>query len=386
MNVQFLKLKLSFIISICLVPILDAENFYNYQQRVNKDFINYKNMTNKNFFAYKDAQEKAMKEFVKELRVSWKDPQLSTKYQWVEYSNDLQRRKSIDYKKHIIHFEVYSTDKKEALKKFSLMLDETLQEDVSTAHKKDLLEHKIATILHTKASPVHSSAKLIGNNIDKKDLKQIEKSLNINNINTYIYKEKEIYTIDILLPNRVMTKNAMRFQKEIFFNAKREKLPASLIYAIIHSESAFNPMARSYIPAFGLMQIVPKSAGIDAYYYLYGYKKLLSAEYLYKPDKNIRIGSAYLHLLFYNYFKHIINNESRLYCTIAAYNTGAGNVARAFGSRGNISSAIQKINRLSSREVYNILLSNLPYDETKHYLKIVNQRRYMYQKFFSKKG
>jgi len=367
---------------LCLTSSLYAEDFQSYQQQARQNFTNYKKHINNSFLAYKHAQERALKEFKKELKVNWKTPQFSTKYKWVEYSKDLQNRKSIDYKNHIMHFEVHAKNKTDAMKKFSSMFHNTLNEDVRTANKKDLLEHKIAKILHKKVRPVNSSKKLIVQNIDKRDLKKIKYEFKIKNVRSYTYRKKNVYTINIPLPNRLMAKNAMRFQKEIARSATKEKIPISLVYAIIHSESAFNPMARSRVPAFGLMQIVPRTAGLDAYYYLYGYKKLLSSSYLYSPNKNIRIGAAYLHIIYYKYLRNIKNRQSRIYCTIAAYNTGSGNVARAFGYRRNISAAIRKINTMTSNAVYNTLLLNLPYSETKHYLKVVNKRRYMYQKIF----
>jgi len=155
-------------------------------------------------------------------------------------------------------------------------------------------------------------------------------------------------------------------------------------------------MARSYIPAFGLMQVVPQSAGADAYKMLYGKKKILAPSFLYNADNNILIGSAYLKRIYYGYMRKIKNPLSRLYCTIAAYNTGAGNVACAFNSttkdykgrtkcirsRGDydIIKASSKINSMSPNEVYNYLLKNLRYDEPKHYLKRVTKRMYIYKK------
>jgi len=369
-----------------LTSSLYAESLQSYQQTVKQSFTNYKKNSNDSFLAYKQAQEHALKEFKKELKLHWKDPQSSTKYKWVEYSKNLKNRKSIDFKNHMMNFEVHAKNRNDAMQKFSSMFQNTLDENITTANKRDLLEHKIAKILHKKIKPIISPEKIIAQHINKKDLRKIKNEFQLKNVHHYTYQKQNIYTIAIALPNRVMAKNAMRFQKEILIASSKEQIPISLIYAIIHSESAFNPMARSNVPAFGLMQIVPKTAGLDSYYYLYGYKKLLSAPYLYLPDNNIRIGTAYLHILYYKYLKNITNTQSRLYCTIAAYNTGSGNVARAFTNRKNISTAIKKINRLTPNEVYNILLSNLPYDETKHYLKIVNQRRNMYQKIFYKKG
>ena len=148
----------------------------------------------------------------------------------------------------------------------------------------------------------------------------------------------------------------------------------------MHSESSFSPMARSYIPAFGLMQMVPRSAGIDSYRYLYGEKKMLSSYYLYNSNNNIKIGSAYLHILYFKYLKKIKNPQSRLYCTIAAYNTGAGNVAKVFSGTTNINKASRGINKLSSDQVYKQLMRKLPYHETKKYLSKVSKRVSSYQK------
>jgi len=90
--------------------------------------------------------------------------------------------------------------------------------------------------------------------------------------------------------------------------------------------------------------------------------------YLYNPNNNVEIGSAYFHILYYSYLKDIKNPTSRLYCSIAAYNTGAGNVAKAFVGNYNISAAANVINRMSPDDVYRTLKRNLPYDETKRYL------------------
>jgi membrane-bound lytic murein transglycosylase C len=94
------------------------------------------------------------------------------------------------------------------------------------------------------------------------------------------------------------------------------------------------------------------------------------------------MGSAYLHILYYSYLKDIKNPTSRLYCTIAAYNTGAGNVARAFVGSTNRYRAAQTINRLTPQEVYTRLLSKLRYEEPKRYLVKVNKRMKMYEKLY----
>ena len=101
---------------------------------------------------------------------------------------------------------------------------------------------------------------------------------------------------------------------------------------------------------------------------------------LYDSKNNIKIGTAYLHILFYKYLKDIKNEEARLYCVIAAYNTGSGNVARAFYKTSNIKKAVQIINKMQAKDVYKQLMKKLPYKETIKYLYKVNQKRFVYNK------
>jgi len=150
----------------------------------------------------------------------------------------------------------------------------------------------------------------------------------------------------------------------------------------MHSESSFNPRARSHVPAYGLMQIVPKTAGRDTYKFLYKKDKLVSGNYLYNSTNNIKMGSAYLHILYYRYLKKIKNPDSRLYCTIAAYNTGAGNIAYAFTRTYNMNKAAPLINAMTPKQVYNKLMKDLRFDEPKHYLKKVSSRMAAYHKVY----
>lgn len=158
------------------------------------------------------------------------------------------------------------------------------------------------------------------------------------------------------------------------------QLSAELLLAIMETESAFNPMARSPIPAFGLMQIVPASAGQDATAKLFGKPRLLAPSYLYNAENNIRVGAAYFNILYYRYFKGIEDPLSRLYCAIAAYNTGPGNVSLALtGSGMKLRPAIRIANTMTPDQVYQHLLRELPYEETINYLRKVTRRLDNYQ-------
>lgn len=191
--------------------------------------------------------------------------------------------------------------------------------------------------------------------------------------------DRKKVVVTIPLRADYLTERARQYAPSVAEEADRRQLPVSLIYAIMETESHFNPRARSHIPAFGLMQLVPKSGGLDAYHYVYGEKKVLGPEYFFQPNQNVELGTAYLDLLDKRYLKDIVNPESRLFCTIAAYNTGAGNVAKAFTGGTNIRTAAAAINALSPEAVFEHLVVNLPYAETRNYLKKVRKAQEKYE-------
>jgi membrane-bound lytic murein transglycosylase C len=144
-----------------------------------------------------------------------------------------------------------------------------------------------------------------------------------------------------------------------------------IVKAIAQVESGFNPMAKSQASAYGLMQIVPHSAGIEISKALYGKPILMLPSYFFDVNRNIEAGIVYLSILNEHYFSNIKDPVSRLYCVISAYNGGPGTVARAFVGSKNIAKAVEKINQMTSEEVYDRLISHLPYKETREYLEKV---------------
>jgi membrane-bound lytic murein transglycosylase C len=180
------------------------------------------------------------------------------------------------------------------------------------------------------------------------------------------------------VPNHIRIR-AERFRPLVTKYAAKEGIYAPLVYAIIHSESSFNPRARSGVPAYGLMQLVPRSGARDAYRYVHKQDKLVSGSFLYKPENNIELGVAFLHILDKRYFRRIENPMNRMLCSIAAYNTGAGNVCKAFGAGTSLTRAAPIINRMEPAEVYSRLRSNLPYAETRNYVKKVSDRVSLYK-------
>ncbi|WP_044555502.1 transglycosylase SLT domain-containing protein [Shewanella piezotolerans] len=192
---------------------------------------------------------------------------------------------------------------------------------------------------------------------------------------------KKIVEYKVKLPKNGLSSRANAVVDFALDEGEKWQVSPALIMAVIHSESSFDPKATSPIPAYGLMQIVPTTAGYDVNQIVRKISEPMSSGDLYTPDVNVETGAAYLNILNKRYLKSIENDESRLYCMIAAYNTGAGNVAKAFNADGarNIRKAAKVINKMAPDEVYQHLLHNLPYDETKHYLKKVSSRIELYQ-------
>jgi membrane-bound lytic murein transglycosylase C len=208
--------------------------------------------------------------------------------------------------------------------------------------------------------------------------KQFDKSKNKEAL-----KNKKITTYTMGFKQRNYIKKAQQFTKYMNQYSQQWKLPQSLLFAIMHTESHFNPKAQSHIPAFGLMQIVPRSAGLDVNRFLYEKEDIMTKDYLFEPANNIQTGVAYMHILNSRYLAAITDAKSRYYCMIAAYNTGAGNVAKAFNSdkSRNIRKASEIINTMTPSEVYTHLLANLPHEETKLYIEKVVKRQAIYKSF-----
>ncbi len=139
-------------------------------------------------------------------------------------------------------------------------------------------------------------------------------------------------------------------------SAGEQKLPQSWIYGIMRQESRFIPTIRSSAGALGLMQVMPATGRWTA-------KKIgmtgFRAASLSEPPVNIALGTTYLRLLFEDL------DASPVLATIA-YNAGP---ARARAWRARLPNTLE-----SAR-----FIENIPFSETREYVKNVLANRHTYE-------
>jgi membrane-bound lytic murein transglycosylase C len=167
---------------------------------------------------------------------------------------------------------------------------------------------------------------------------------------------------------------AEKYRNTVHANAARFSFEPQLIMAVIHTESYFNPFARSHAGAYGLMQVIPRYAGRESYQFIYKQDRIITPPYLYEPVNNINLGSAYLYLLYNKHFADIQGRDKRLYLSICGYNWGPTAIRQKIIQRYQVSF-------MSSDELYRLLRYRTP-KETSDYLKRVTERSRIYNSFF----
>ena len=327
----------------------------------------------KEFDDYQTEQERLYQNFKDEVEKKWDEFKFSSKKTYVDYDGDLNARGSIDFENGEIEVEVIvdadpkqtSSEEKEAgeellKKKLTQMVKK--EADDKEPLLKDQLQDKQGQEVTDKNADSFAKETVKEQTVKKEKFTAKDGT------------ERIKYTVKVKMqPDHVKTR-AERFKEEVLTQSKRFNIDPAIAMAIMQTESSFNPKARSNIPAFGLMQLVPKSGARDAYNHVYKQDKLVSGKYLYVPSNNIELGCAYISKIRHAYFKNIQNDQSAYYCTISAYNTGPGNVAKAITGTTKLRPTTQKVNTMEPDQVYNTLKADLPYEETRNYLEKVIKR------------
>jgi membrane-bound lytic murein transglycosylase C len=360
-----------------------SSSLQDFQQQRQQDMQQFNQDFDEAFQAYRNAFDEAFEAYQEELRANWSQPLITDSRTWVEYSEDQTSRSIVDYEANEIRIEVNAEQAGSQTDAAVEMLVDVINRPVEEAVARDevtqravekaglpsqsLGEQGRKRVL-SEVRPEHAEAMMNKAQVSKRQEPAADGS------------QRQVTVLTVPLPPSRTTDKAKEYLPLVRSYARRHQVEPALILAIMHSESSFNPMARSHIPAFGLMQIVPGSAGKDVAQELYGEIRVFSPSYLYNPENNIQAGAVYLNILNSRYLRQIENPESRMYAVISAYNTGAGNVARTFtGNSTSPARAAKIINTMPPREVYKQLRAQLPYEETRKYLDHVASRTAAYR-------
>lgn len=104
---------------------------------------------------------------------------------------------------------------------------------------------------------------------------------------------KKAYYVEIPMVKDQIDIRGYKYASIVRKASRKYDIPEDLIYAIIKTESSFNPYAVSWANAYGLMQVVPKTAGRDVFKLVKNRSGEPSPEYLFNPENNIDTGTAY---------------------------------------------------------------------------------------------
>ncbi|KLN64035.1 membrane-bound lytic murein transglycosylase MltC [Vibrio sp. VPAP30] len=183
---------------------------------------------------------------------------------------------------------------------------------------------------------------------------------------------KKAYYVEIPMVEEQFEIRSYKYADIVQRSSRKYGIPEDLIYAIIKTESSFNPYAVSWANAYGLMQVVPKTAGKDVFKLVKKKSGQPSPEYLFNPENNIDTGTAYFYILKNRYLKDVNHPLSLEYSMISAYNGGTGGVLNTF-NRSDRKRAMRDLNSLQPNQVYWALTKKHPNAEARRYLEKVTK-------------
>lgn len=177
------------------------------------------------------------------------------------------------------------------------------------------------------------------------------------------------YLVSILSPERqikLLSKNPeflfpQPYKPLVDSISKKFEFNSNIIYSIMRQESAFNPKARSFADAFGLLQLIPKVAEKADKAINSAYKNV---DDLYDPDININLGTYYL------------KNQWNLY---------SQRFILATASYNSTDRAIQSWIKTRYKGDPIEFIEDVPYEETRNYIKLV-MRNYIFYKLVNSAG
>lgn len=295
---------------------------------------------NADYTAYEKHEIDHWRDYQKRVKQKWADGAIPEQKSYVQYLEDDTSRIKVDYENGTVTVEALFDPKDgsqgNAKQKIQEALSSVIAKDSGPGSiiAKDEMEPQAATI-------VSEEATMAGDG-----------------------KPRMLYRMSLKMVPDYIKRRAAKFKPLVDAWATKYRLDPAYILSIMRQESSFNPRARSWC-AFGLLQIVPKFAGIEVMKAVTGKATLPDSEFLYDPDKNIMIGATYLQLLRDQYFPEVKDDAKRLYIMTASYNWGPHRIKTAI-AKGRLPASA------SSADTFDIIQKIAP-EETRNYVRKVSE-------------
>ncbi len=316
-------------------------------------------------------QKRELEELKRRINLLWGEAGMtSTKKDWVDYDKNLSVRNHVDFKNGTMEIEaLVPLNESDPYKRAKKLISGKVESSFMT---KELEERSIL------ANQLKTARGLYVTNKNLKNYIQSDIMPKINTVPTSIIgkdgKRRLRFSARLpLVPDHLRIR-AEKYREPVQVNAARFSLKPQLIMAVIHTESYFNPVARSNAGAYGLMQLIPRYAGREAFQFVFKEDRIITPRYLYQPTNNINLGSAYLHLLYNKHLADIQGKDKRLFLAICSYNWGPTAIRKKIIKRHQLSF-------MPSENLYRLLRAKTP-KETSDYLKRVTERSNLYVNFF----
>lgn len=355
--------------------ILETEEAYNY---------------------YIEKEQEAYNKFVGEKEKIWGKGNVmpNTTSEWIDYSDDGTSRSIVNFETGEMTIQIIQEPGEKVNKK---KLREKVKELLTNRGKTKNYDSEVEKVVPLQETPVlenlvetPSGEIVTEDNLDKA-ANEIVKNMIIEQKTVTgadnVVRQETSYSYQMNQSNKKdknhnhqynpddVVEKVKKYRPLVKKYCQRYDVDSVLVYAIIWAESSFNPAppVTDKTHAYGLMQIVPTTAGRDCAEGLGAIFEYPTIDYLLNAENNIEMGVYYLHLLKKRYYAGVTDKDSQTLCVIASYNTGAGNVARALRGDTKIAKAIPKINEMSYTELFKYLEDNLPYVETRNYINKVTE-------------
>ncbi len=150
------------------------------------------------------------------------------------------------------------------------------------------------------------------------------------------------------------------YESQLRRESGKNDLDPAVVAGLIRQESTFQADALSHANAYGLMQLLPKTAKILAKQLRVKYAK----DRLYEPDYNIQLGTFY--------FKGLVQLTGAPEYALAAYNAGEDRIA------------LWKAER--TYDEIPELVESIPFTETREYVQIVLRNAQLYRMIYNAPG